>query len=170
MFFVRGVPGRRAPPTGRGSFPAKPRPPSHQRGRVRSKADDFDVRFRDGRDGRAWGRGADEDDAGNDHGATGGTVDYDLGYDANGWDTQGFRSPAAGYLDDHETAQAGNDVRTLPRRENGRGGTPAPTDASQRVGPLNWAPDAPDAPHAPDAPDARGSTGPWRQVRLERAV
>src|SRR6202023_3085469 len=97
-------------------------PPSHQRGRVSSKADDFDVRFRDGRDGRAWGSGADADGdyanggygdggyAGNDPGAVGasGTVDYDLGYDANGWDTQGFRSPTAGYLDNHETAQLGD--------------------------------------------------------------
>jgi len=70
---------------------------------VSSKADDFDVRFRDDREGRAWGSGADgnypnggHDDggyAGNDHGAIGGTVDYDLDYDANGWDTQGFRRP-----------------------------------------------------------------------------
>jgi membrane peptidoglycan carboxypeptidase len=139
-----------------------------------SKADDFDVRFRDDREGRAWGSGADgnyangdHDDggyAGNDHGAVGGTVDYDLGYDANGWDTQGFRSPTAGYLDNHETAQPGNDVRTAPRRENGRGGSHARTSSTQQVGPLNWAPDAPDAPHAPDAPDAPGSTGPWLPV------
>ncbi len=149
-----------------------------------SKADDFDVRFRDGRDGRAWGSGADEDDAnggygdgrygdgayaGDDHGAMGGTVDYDLGYDANGWDTQGFRSPAAGYLDNHETAQLGDGdgdggLGTAPRRENGRGGSHARTSGTQQVGPLNWAPDAPDAPPAPDAPDAPGSIGPWLPV------
>src|SRR6516162_11927389 len=102
-----------------------PRPPSHQRGRVSSKADDFDVRYRDGQDDRAWGNGSDEGYhegyASNDHGALGGTVDYDLGYDANGWDTQGFRSPVAGNLDDHETAQLGGDAGTAPRRENGRG-------------------------------------------------
>ena len=104
-----------------------------------SKADDFDVRFRDGRDardGRAWGSGGDGDHAngghddgghddgghaGNDHGAVGGTVDYDLGYDANGWDTQGFRSPTAGYLDNHETAQPGNGgVGTAGRPKHGR--------------------------------------------------
>src|SRR5580658_3678055 len=79
--------------------------------------------------------------AGNEHGVLGGTVDYDLGYDANGWDTQGFRSPAAGYLDNHETAQPGHDVRAAPRRENGRGGSHARTSSTQQVGPLNWAPD-----------------------------
>src|SRR5580700_8366636 len=94
-------------------FSPKPRPPSHQRGRVSSKADDFDVRYRDDRDRRDWGNGPDGDYAnggntGNDHGAAGGTVDYDLGYDADGWDTQGFRSPTAGYLDNHETAQLGD--------------------------------------------------------------
>jgi membrane peptidoglycan carboxypeptidase len=110
---------------------------------VSSKADDFDVRFRDGRDardGRAWGNGADGGHAngghgdggyaGNDHGAVGGTVDYDLGYDANGWDTQGFRSPTAGYLDNHETAELGDGgVGTAGRpkhgRENGRDDGPA---------------------------------------------
>ena len=72
------------------------------------------------RDGRAWGNGAD-----GDHGAMGGsgTVDYDLGYDANGWDTQGFRSPTAGYLDNHETAQLGDGdggVGTAARPRHGR--------------------------------------------------
>jgi membrane peptidoglycan carboxypeptidase len=131
---------------------------------VSSKADDFDVRYRDGWDDRAWGNGTDGGSADNEHGALGGTVDYDLGYDANGWDTQGFRSPAAGYLDNHETAQPGHDVRAAPRRENGRGGSHARTSSTQQVGPLNWAPDAPDAPHGPDAPDAPGSTGPWLPV------
>ena len=156
-----------------------------------SKADDFDVRFRDGRDardGRAWGNGADEDyangrlgdggHAGNDHGAAGGTVDYDLGYDANGWDTQGFRSPTAGYLDNPETAQLGDGgVGTDPRpkhgREhgrgdgaatgygpateygpahgygNGRGGSHARTAGAQQADTQAWAPEVP------------GSTGPW---------
>ena len=65
-----------------------------------SKADDFDVRYRDGQDGHAWGDAADGGyaDGGNGHGTLGATVDYDLGYDANGWDTQGFRSPAAVHM------------------------------------------------------------------------
>ena len=126
------------------------------------------------RDGRAWGDGADED-----HGAMGGsgTVDYDLGYDANGWDTQGFRSPTAGYLDNHETAQLGDGdggVGTAARprhgREdghedgradgpangygNGRGGSHArpagaPQDGFLQAGSPAWAPEVP------------GSTGPW---------
>jgi membrane peptidoglycan carboxypeptidase len=129
---------------------------------VSSKADDFDVRYRDDRDGRAWGNGEDGDHpnggygdggyAGNDHGAIGGTVDYDLGYDANGWDTQGFRSPTAGYLDNHETTQPGG-VGTAARPEhghgNGRGGSHARTADTQQVGAPTWAPQVP------------GSTGPW---------
>ncbi len=116
-----------------------------------SKADDFDVRYRDGRDGRAWGNGAngpedghaaDGSYAGDDHGVFGGTVDYDLGYDANGWDTQGFRSPASGYLDNHETAYLGDGAA----RGNGHGASHARTTSTQDVGQANWAP---------------GSTGPW---------
>ena len=63
-----------------------------------SKADDFDVRYRDAGE-TGYDRPAD--------GGYGGHVDYDLGYDANGWDTNGFRSPEAGYLDRHEPGQAG---------------------------------------------------------------
>ena len=150
-----------------------------------SKADDFDVRYRDGRDGRdgrAWGSGADGDYAGggyagNDHGVLGGTVDYDLGYDANGWDTQGFRSPAAGYLDNHETAQPGGSGPPAgPENgygngsENGygnghesgrgarRGGSHARTTSTEQLGAPNWAPEAP-AQHRPLAP------GPARPAR-----
>jgi membrane peptidoglycan carboxypeptidase len=116
---------------------------------VSSKADDFDVRYRDGQDGRAWGNGADEGNnegyASNDHGVMSGTVDYDLGYDANGWDTQGFRSPTAGYLDNHETTHLGSTAQ----RGNGRGGSHARTAGTRQVEPLSWAPDVP------------GSTGPW---------
>ena len=100
--------------------------------------------------------------AGDDHGVPGGTVDYDLGYDANGWDTQGFRSPAAGYLDNHETAQLTLGVRPAHRRENGRGGSHARTAgrAGQQAGQPNW------------VPDAAGSTGPWLpdQPRAARAA
>ena len=121
-----------------------------------SKADDFDVRYRDGRDGRAGGDGADGGYVGDDHGVFGGTVDYDLGYDDNGWDTQGFRRPEGGYSDHHETTQLGSGAgTTAPPQENGRGGSHARTASTPRVGPLTWTPDAPDAP---------GSTGPWLPV------
>ena len=139
-----------------------------------SKADDFDVRYRDGRDGHAWGNGAEEADggyAGHDHGVLGGTVDYDLGYDANGWDTQGFRSPAAGYLDNHETAQLGSGVHPAHRRENGRGGSHAHTASTQQAEQLNWAPDAPEStgPWLPDQPDHPGQPQqPGRRGRRER--
>jgi membrane peptidoglycan carboxypeptidase len=116
---------------------------------VSSKADDFDVRYRDGRDDRAWGNAADGGyaDGANDHGVLGGTVDYDLGYDANGWDTQGFRSPTAGYLDNHETAHVGD---TAPRG-NGHGGSHARTTSV----PLS------NSPAAGDATGALGNAGFW---------
>ena len=55
-----------------------------------SKADDFDVRYRESGQTRNGLVAA--------TGGYGGNVDYDLGYDANGWDTNGFRSPEAGYV------------------------------------------------------------------------
>ena len=139
-----------------------------------SKADDFDVRHRDERDGSAWGNGADEGYEGNDHGVLGGTVDYDLGYDANGWDTQGFRRPAAGFSDRHETAQVGGAVRTAPRRENGAGGSHARTASTQQAGPLSWGPDAPGStgrwlPDQPDSPGRRARSGGPRGPRGPRA-
>ena len=138
-----------------------------------SKADDFDVRYRDGRDGRAWGDGAsgpeggyaaDGSHAGDDHGVFGGTVDYDLGYDANGWDTQGFRSPAAGYLDNHETAHL-DDGAT---RGNGRGGSHARTTSTQDVGQASWAPES-TGPWLPDQPGQAGQPGPPGRQRGRRA-
>ena len=77
-----------------------------------SKADDFDVRYRD-----AGATGAIEDGrpaAGHGYGVTGygGNIDYDLGYDANGWDTNGFRSPDADYLDSHESVAVTHEART----------------------------------------------------------
>src|SRR6516225_3897862 len=98
--------------TGRGRIPAYRGLPSHQRGRVSSKADDFDVRYRDVRDGPGWDDGSDDGYAvTRNHppgtvDVLGGTVDYDLGYGATGWDTQGFRSPEAGYLDSKDTGRA----------------------------------------------------------------
>ena len=83
-----------------------------------SKADEFDVRHRDvgpagpGRPAADGGyRGNAED------------VDYDLGYDAEGWDTQGFRRPEAGYPDSHEPGYAegaGIGVGTAVRQDHGR--------------------------------------------------
>ena len=91
-----------------------------------SRADDFDVRNRDGREHRGWGNGAHGGQTGNGHGVFSDTVDYDLGYDDTGFDTQGFRSPTAGYSGQEETAYLGHDgVGTAPRRGNGRGGSHA---------------------------------------------
>ena len=65
----------------------------------------LNVRYRDARE---TGRGA---SAAN--GGYGGTVDYDLGYDATGWDTNGFRRPEAGYADSHAARALGPSGRSL---------------------------------------------------------
>jgi membrane peptidoglycan carboxypeptidase len=96
------------------------------------------------RNGRPRSDEADERYANGDHaaldthGALRSTIDYDLGYDANGWDTQGFRSPEAGYfdskaatgdLDDRATGdRAGGGVQTAPGRGNGHAGSHARTN------------------------------------------
>ena len=122
-----------------------------------SKADDFDVRYRDVRDGPGWDDGSDDGYAvtrNHPPGSVdvlGGTVDYDLGYGATGWDTQGFRSPEAGYLDSKDTGRAD----PASGRRNGRvlrglrTGSHARTTAQPGADPLAWEADAP------------GSTGPW---------
>ena len=67
-----------------------------------SKADDFDVRYRD-----AGTPGHDRPAADGGYRGNAGDVDYDLGYGAEGWDTQGFRRPEADYLDSHDPGYAG---------------------------------------------------------------
>jgi membrane peptidoglycan carboxypeptidase len=138
---------------------------------VSSKADDFDVRYRDVRDGHGWGNGADGGYGSTDRqapaggGIMSGTVDYDLGYDANGWDTQGFRKPEADYPDGKDNGSLGSmdtdSVGTAVRRGNGRtarglrGGSHART-TSPEAEPATWQPDEP------------GSTGPWLPERPTR--
>jgi len=86
---------------------------------VSSKADDFDVRYRDAGETGGLKHGRLEAGGGEGGYSYAGNIDYDLGYDANGWDTNGFRSPEtgyspeAGYLDSHESG---------PARRAGRGG------------------------------------------------
>ena len=70
-----------------------------------SKADDFDVRYRDAGETGQGGPAA--------NGGYGGTVDYDLGYDATGWDTNGFRRPEADYVDSHAGAHPAQSGRSL---------------------------------------------------------
>jgi membrane peptidoglycan carboxypeptidase len=120
---------------------------------VSSKADDFDVRYRDvGTAGH--GRPA----AGGGYRGNAGDVDYDLGYDAQGWDTQGFRRPEeADYLDNHEPGPAG-----------GVGaGTGSAGWESEATGAL-WAPEAPDRGHrggGPGGPDGPSGPGGPRRPR-----
>jgi membrane peptidoglycan carboxypeptidase len=121
---------------------------------VSSKANDFDVRYRDQRDGAAGGNGAGGGwgESGGPAGVLGGTVDYDLGYDANGWDTQGFRRPAGGYQDQPDTAAV--DLAAEPAGPYGddpyRNGPVQTLDAAP-ADPLNWAPGPPGQP-VPDGP------------------
>ena len=127
-----------------------------------SKADDFDVRYRDvGTVGP--GRPA----AGVGYQGNAADVDYDLGYDAEGWDTQGFRRPETGYPDSHEPGH----TRTA--------GTAAGTGEASQLGWESeaaralWTPDAPgragrgDGPGGPGGPrrprGPRGFGGPGRR-------
>jgi membrane peptidoglycan carboxypeptidase len=160
---------------------------------VSSKADDFDVQHRDMRNSRPGSDGADGRYPSGDyaplesHGVLRSTIDYDLGYDANGWDTQGFRRPEAGYLDSKATAEAaggldgtaagdldGAGVRTAPRRGNGHAGSHARTNDPCAAEPLRQEPGAygSTGPSAPDRPGGSGRGGgpaefssPGRQAR-----
>jgi membrane peptidoglycan carboxypeptidase len=113
---------------------------------VGSKADDFDVRSRD--PGPA-GHGRPPADGGFQGNAA--DVDYDLGYDAPGWDTQGFRRPEAGYPDSHESGQTSGGRRggvgTAVRPGEGPGEGPGhsraaspPVAGPSPAGPLSVAP------------------------------
>jgi membrane peptidoglycan carboxypeptidase len=137
---------------------------------VSSKADDFDVRNRDGRDGRGWGHGGngrygDRQAPGGrgmpNGGVLSGTVDYDLGYDANGWDTAGFRSPEAGYSDTKDTGHVSSpEPGGGHRRGNGRAGSHARATGTIAAEPPTWAP-GPGGPAGPAGPG--GPTGPRRR-------
>ena len=135
-----------------------------------SKADDFDVRHLDS--GTA-GHGRPPADGG--YRGNAGDVDYDLGYDAEGWDTQGFRRPEADYLDSHEPGQAGGGVRTAVRPDHGhalrgrRDGSHAGTAGTEETSQLGseseatgglWTPEAPGRGAGPGGPVGPG--GPRR--------
>ena len=144
-----------------------------------SKADDFDVRYRD--IGTA-GNGRPPADGG--YRGNAGDVDYDLGYDAEGWDTQGFRRPETDYLDSHEPgyadgivagAESGEDrgsgaaasgVRTAVRPDGGRAprgrkdGSHARPGGTEQTSQLGWESEATGALWAPEAPSRGGPGGP----------
>ena len=124
-----------------------------------SKADDFDVRYRDV--GTA-GHGRPAADGG--YRGNAGDVDYDLGYDAEGWDTQGFRRPEADYLDSREPGYAGDVVGTAVRPDGGRAlrgrrdGSHARSAGAEQTGQLGWESEATGALWAPETP-SRGGLG-----------
>ncbi len=125
-----------------------------------SKADDFDNRYRDGRNGDGANGGYANGGYSSEGYATGGyssggyatggyagggyetpaghgnTVDYDLGYDAQGWDTQGFRRPQAGYPDDQTAGYLGAGRAAQPR--NARTGSHARTTGVAQALPPGW--------------------------------
>ena len=126
-----------------------------------SKADDFDVRYRDA--GTA-GHGRPAADGG--YRGNAGDVDYDLGYDSTGWDTQGFRRPEADFTDSHETGPSrdfgGGGVGTAVRPDHGRAPRGRREGSHARAaGPevgagestqLNWENEATGAMLAPELP------------------
>src|SRR5262249_36767339 len=97
-----------------------------------------------------------------------GDVDYDLGYDSTGWDTQGFRRPEAGFGDSPEaglsSAAGRGGVGTAVRPDHARAprgrhdGSHArgedPTESTQ----LNWDNEATGSLLTPELP-ARGRRG-----------
>jgi membrane peptidoglycan carboxypeptidase len=141
---------------------------------VSSKADDFDVRYRDG----GYPNGGYPDGSGYETpGGNGNTVDYDLGYDAAGWDTQGFRRPQAGDPDDQATGylDAGRATRTRTGRTGSHARTagirePGPPSAGAGGGP--WGPGGPyrngrrgsGGPGFPAGPGTRGRNGPGTKI------
>src|SRR5271169_2145877 len=117
-----------------------------------------------------------------------GDVDYDLGYDAEGWDTQGFRRPEADFLDSHDVGDAGagassgsassgsiSGVGTAVRPDLGRplrgrplrgrplrgrrDGSHARTAGTAETGQLGWESEATGAQWTPEAP-GRGPGDP----------
>jgi membrane peptidoglycan carboxypeptidase len=151
---------------------------------VSSRADDFDVRHRGLAADRPGGFGA----AGGPDGTGGfpagsGTVDYDLGYDVGGWDTQGFRSLDAAYRDIEEAShRAGVGVAAPPAagRPAARGRAPGAHAARHLVAPGGAAPDRGvpgGAAPGRAAPGRRARGGPvkargswWRHWTLRKAL
>jgi membrane peptidoglycan carboxypeptidase len=146
---------------------------------VSSKADDFDVWFRD-----TGAAGNGNSAAGGGLGGNAGKVDYDLGYDAEGWDTQGFRRPEADRVDNHEPGHAGGGVGTAIRPDHGptppagREGSYARPTATGQTSQPNWqseatggfwptgtpslgSPGGPGGPKRPRGP--KGFRGPGRR-------
>ena len=137
-----------------------------------SKADDFDVRYRDA---GAAGRGRPPADGGyRGNAGNAGDVDYDLGYDSAGWDTQGFRRPEADFTDSHEAGRSHDvgrgGVGTAVRPDHARAprgrhdgshpraaGTAAGAEESTQ---LNWENEATGAMWAPEAPGGLESVVP----------
>jgi membrane peptidoglycan carboxypeptidase len=140
---------------------------------VSSKADDFDVRYRDA--GTA-GRGRLAADGG--YRGNAGDVDYDLGYDSTGWDTQGFRRPEAGFDDGQEAGRSRDSGRggvgTAVRPDHGRaprgrrdgsharptGPSAGPAAGAEESTQLNWENEATGGMWAPEVPGGLGGVVP----------
>src|SRR5215471_13523986 len=62
-----------------------------------------------------------------------GDVDYNLGYDSPGWDTQGFRRPETDFADSDESGQS----REMERGGVGTAVRPDPGHAEESIQ-MNW--------------------------------
>ena len=140
-----------------------------------SKADDFDVRYRD-----VSTAGPGRPAAGGGYRGNAADVDYDLGYDAEGWDTQGFRRPETDYLDSHQPGHAGGTgvgagsdaaVGTAVRPNHGlrprgrRDGSHARTAGAvgiEETSQLGWESEATGGLWTPEVPGGDGPGGPRR--------
>ena len=104
----------------------------------------------------------------------GSTVDYDLGYDAQGWDTQGFRRPQADYPDSQATGypDVGQDAGERNRRTGSHARTTGMRDAGQPTWGAGmpgrttaWIPGGPGGPAARRPGRSRRPRRPWRPCR-----
>src|SRR6185312_2832248 len=103
-----------------------------------------------------------------------GDVDYDLGYDSTGWDTQGFRRPETDFIDTHEAGRShdvghggvGTAVRPdhgrapRGRRDGGHARAAGPAAGTEESTQLNWENEATGAVWAPGSPGGLGGVVP----------
>ncbi len=138
-----------------------------------SRADDFDVRHGDTGNGAGDGRpGA---AAGyRTQGLHGATIDYDLGYGEQGFDTQGFRSPEWPEGGLTSTATMGRGAPVLPtgpyRNEPPLPGGPGPRRRHGPSGPGPGGPGGAGGPGGPGEPRVKVKGSWWRHWTLRKAL
>lgn len=109
-----------------------------------------------------------------------GGVDYDLGYDDSGWDTQGFRTPAGGYRTpppqgamtaDTELVGVGTEGTRQLERDLAPGSPQRPRRGTRRAGGPGPGPGGPEDPGGPEGPGGpggpRGPRGRGNKVKVK---